>query len=50
MKEKQSKYNIETAKKELEKYRITNKYNVEDEDLDFDLKKVAVSKRNNAKK
>lgn len=32
-------YNIEKAKKELKKYRKTLKFNVKDEDLDFDLRK-----------
>ena len=35
MKAKEIKYDIEKAKKELEKYRKTNKYNVENEDLDY---------------
>ena len=32
-------YDIEKAKEELEKYRKTFKYNVKDEELNFNLKK-----------
>jgi hypothetical protein len=35
MKVKNKNYDIEKAKKELEKYRKTNKYNVANEDLDY---------------
>ena len=38
MKAKETNYDIEKAKKELKKYRKTNKYNVENEELDFTIK------------
>ena len=38
MKAKEINYDIEKAKKELEKYRKTKIYNVENEDLDFTTK------------